>query len=192
MTLAVRAFLRDNGTWGYNNLQWYGGTYYHKFDDRWHLSFESYTLSQDNVPNARNAAVQTIVASGGTPFSPQNGFQFNAPNLAQCSDPNALKCTARVYVAMGYLNYRATDLDNISFRGEFYHDREGQRTGTASRYVDVALGWQHWFGPQVYMRPELAYYKALDAMAFNGTGANGTPPNKSYAVIGAVDLIWKF
>ena len=31
-------------TWGYNNLQWFGGTYYHKFNDQWHLSFETYTL----------------------------------------------------------------------------------------------------------------------------------------------------
>jgi hypothetical protein len=22
--------------WGYNNLQWLGGTYYHKFNDQWH------------------------------------------------------------------------------------------------------------------------------------------------------------
>jgi hypothetical protein len=182
----------NDGTWGYNNLQWYGGTYYHKFSDKWHLSFESYTLSQDNVPNARNPAVTSIVANGGTPFSPQNGFAFNAPNLAQCGDPNALKCTARVYAALSYLNYRATDLDNISFRSEFYHDREGQRTGTASRYLDFALGWQHWFSPQVYVRPEIAYYKSLDAPAFNGTPATGTPPNKTYAVIGAVDLIVKF
>ena len=30
----------NNGTWGYNNLQWYGLTYYHKFNDQWHISFE--------------------------------------------------------------------------------------------------------------------------------------------------------
>ena len=81
--------------------------------------------------------------AGGTPFSPQNGFLFNAPNLAQCSDPNALKCTARIYTALSYLNYRATDLDNISFRSEFYHDREGQRTGTATRCQPAPLrGWE--------------------------------------------------
>jgi len=28
----------NNGTWGYNNLQWYGLTYYHKFNDQWHIS----------------------------------------------------------------------------------------------------------------------------------------------------------
>src|SRR5215813_13076871 len=40
----------NDGIWGYNNLQWFGGTYYHKFNDQWHISFEAYTLFQKNVP----------------------------------------------------------------------------------------------------------------------------------------------
>ena len=31
----------NGGQWGYNNLQWFGLTYYHKFNDQWHISFES-------------------------------------------------------------------------------------------------------------------------------------------------------
>ena len=27
----------NGGQWGYNNLQWLGGTYYHKFNDYWHI-----------------------------------------------------------------------------------------------------------------------------------------------------------
>jgi hypothetical protein len=182
----------NDGVWGYNNLQWTGGTYYHKFSDKWHVSTEAYTLSQDNVPNVRNPAAAAALANGGTPFSPQNGFVFNAPNGAQCGNPNVLSCTARALAFLGYLNYRATDLDNISFRGEFYDDMQGQRTGTKSRYVEFGLGWQHWFSPQVYIRPEITFYKSLDAPAFNGNAPAGIPPNKDYAVIGAADLIWKF
>jgi len=29
---------------GYNNLQWLGGTYYHKFNDNWHIAFESWNI----------------------------------------------------------------------------------------------------------------------------------------------------
>jgi hypothetical protein len=29
----------NNGAGGYNNLQWYRFTYYHKFNDHWHISF---------------------------------------------------------------------------------------------------------------------------------------------------------
>ena len=34
----------NNGDWGYNNLQWLGGTYYHKFNDQWHITFESWYM----------------------------------------------------------------------------------------------------------------------------------------------------
>jgi putative OmpL-like beta-barrel porin-2 len=186
----------NDGIWGYNNLQWFGGTYYHKFNEQWHISFESYTLFQKNVPNATNATVQNIVANGGTPFSnPFSGIVFNAPNMAQCSDPNVLTCTAQVFAALTYINYRATALDNFSLRLEYYDDMEGQRTTVKTRYVDVALGWQHWFSPQIELRPEIAYYASLDAPAFNGN-FNALPvaiaPSKSYSVIGAADIIWHF
>ena len=72
---------------------------------------------------------------------------------------------------------------------------EGQRTTVKTRYVDVALGWQHWFSPQIELRPELAYYASLDAPAFNGN-FNALPapiaPTKNYALIGAMDLIFHF
>ncbi len=75
----------NGGQWGYNNLQWFGGTFYHKFNDYWHIAFETYNLHQNNVPNALNPAAVAIVAGGGTPFSP-NLMPFNAPNLAQCNN----------------------------------------------------------------------------------------------------------
>src|SRR5205085_9308144 len=153
----------NSGVWGYNNLQWFGGTYYHKFNDQWHISLESYMLYQRNVPNVNNPVAANILANGGTPFTnPFSGIRFNAPNPAQCDDPNVLTCTARVFTALAYLNCRATSLDNISFRGEFYNDMEGQRTGTKTRYVEFGLGWQHWFSPQVEIRPEITYYRSLD------------------------------
>jgi hypothetical protein len=42
------------------------------------------------------------------------------------------------------------------------------------------------------MRPEVAYYKSLDAAAFNGNLNAGILPNRSYAIIGAADLIVHF
>jgi hypothetical protein len=29
-------------------------------------------------------------------------------------------------------------------------------TGVSTRQADVALGWQHWFSPQIDIRPEIA------------------------------------
>jgi hypothetical protein len=186
----------NDGIWGYNNLQWFGGTYYHKFNEQWHIAFESYLLYQKNVINLNNPAAQNIIANGGTPFSnPFSGIVFNAPNGAQCSDPNVLACTARAVSALTYLNYRASALDNFSLRLEFYDDMEGQRTSVKTRYIDVAWGLQHWLSPQVELRPEIAYYASLDAPAFNGN-FNALPapiaPTKNFAWIGSADIIWHF
>src|SRR5215470_10325980 len=59
----------NNGTWGYNNLQWYGGTYYHKFDERWHLSAEYWHIHENNVPDVSQGYA-------GTPFSTMRNPPF--------------------------------------------------------------------------------------------------------------------
>jgi hypothetical protein len=85
-----------------------------------------------------------------------------------------------------------TPLDNLTYRAEFVDDMQGQRTGTKTRYIETAIGWQHWFSPQIEIRPEVAYYKSLDAFAFNGNANFGIAPNKNHAIIGAADMIIHF
>jgi hypothetical protein len=181
----------NGGQWGYNNLQWYGGTYYHKFNDQWHVSFEVYDEHQNNVLNANNPAALAAFAAGGTPFSPQI-MPFNSPFLAQCSNAAVFSCTAEVRAGLMYLNYRATPLDNISYRVEYFDDMEGQRTGTKTAYFETGIGWQHWFSPQIEIRPEVSYYRSLNANAFNGNSNLGILPNKNNALIGAADVIIHF
>jgi Putative beta-barrel porin-2, OmpL-like. bbp2 len=181
----------NGGQWGYNNLQWIGGTYYHKLSDYWHIAFETYNLHENGVPNANNPLAAAIVAGGGTPFSPQF-IPYNAPNIAQCNNAAVLTCTASVQTFLTYVNYSPNKLNNFSLRLEYYDDMEGQRTGVKSRYLDVAGSWQHWLSPQIEARPEIAYYKSLDAPAFNGNFNAGIAPNRSYAVVGAADLIIHF
>jgi hypothetical protein len=186
----------NNGTWGYNNLQWIGGTYYHKFNDQWHISFETYNEHQNNVPNQNNPLVFNNLGTGifnlgGTPFSPQY-MPFNSPFLAQCGSTQVYTCTASYQTFLTYLNYKITPLDNISYRAEFVDDLQGQRTGTKTRYVETGIGWQHWFSPQIEFRPEVSYYKSLDAFAFNGNPNLGIPFNKNYAIIALSDIIIHF
>jgi hypothetical protein len=181
----------NNGDWGYNNLQWYGLTYYHKFNDQWHISFESYNEHQNNVLNANNPAALAAFNAGGTPFSPQY-MPFNAPFLAQCSSATVFSCRAEVQTYLMYLNYKPSALDNISYRLEFFDDKEGQRTGVKTRYVETGIGWQHWFSPQIEIRPEFSFYRSLDAPAFNGNANLGIAPNKSTALIGSADIIIHF
>jgi hypothetical protein len=178
----------NNGEWGYNNLQWYGFTYYHKFNDQWHVAFEAYDLHQNNVPNLNNPIAATAIANGGTPFSPQY-TPFNGPNAARCNNTSDLTCTATAIGTVAYINYQFSPLDNISFRPEFYDDMQGQRTGVKTRYVNFGIGWQHWLSPQIEFRPEIDYDRSLDAPAFNGYADRGIAPNRNYTILGAMDVI---
>jgi Putative beta-barrel porin-2, OmpL-like. bbp2 len=174
----------NGGQWGYNNLQWYGVTYYHRFNDHWHLSMESYYEYQDGVPNINNPAVASGLAAGTT-TTPFSGINFNAPGLAHCSNPNTLRCDAYAIGNVAYINYSPEPRDNFSLRPEIYYDPQGQRTGTPATYWEVSLGWQHWYSPQVEVRPEIGYYQSNGAKAFNvGT--------KNFTLIGAGDLIYHF
>src|SRR5580700_772189 len=190
----------NSGTWGYNNLQWTGGTFYHKFNEQWHLSVEAYTLNQRHVLNELDPANLPVLLANGIPFNPTSGYNFNAPNLAQCGNTYAPNCTARMFTGLFYLNYSPNKLDNISWRGEFYDDMNGQRTTVKTRYVSTGLGWQHWLSPQVEFRPEVVYYHSLDANAFNGNfnAAPGTAgglvilPTRNYEYVASMDMIWHF
>lgn len=181
----------NNGTWGYNNLQWYGFTYYHKFSDKIHVAFETYNLHQSNVPNANNPVAAAAYAGGGTAFSPQF-IPYNAPSLAQCKDVHTLTCTATAYGVLAYWNYQFGPLDNLSLRTEYYDDPQGQRTGVATSYEDLALGVQHWLSPQIELRPEIAWYRANDAKAFDGNSNHGVPPDRRQSVILSADAIFHF
>ena len=195
----------NTGAWGYNNLQWFGFTAYHKFNDHWHISWETYHEYEKGVPNLNSPYVQNLNSlygpDGGTPFSAAQGLLFNNPNEAYCSNTVTLTCTAGSWGAVTYINYSPDPLNNFSIRPEFYYDPQGQRTGTPARYGNFALGWQHWWSPQIEARPEIAYYHSFNNPAFNGNadagiGPNGfntsIAPNKQNAVIVSGDIIWHF
>ncbi|HXW73077.1 MAG TPA: outer membrane beta-barrel protein [Methylocella sp.] len=164
----------NNGDWGMNNLQWLGWTWYHKFNDAWHISIENYYEYSTNVPSVNLGYGNTWAA-----YVPHN-----AANEAFCPGTET-SCTAKEWTILFYLNYQFSPLDNLSLRGEFFDDINGWRTGFATAYNNWALGWQHWFSPQVEIRPEIAWYHALSAPAFD----NGT--KHSIAIVSG-DVIWHF
>jgi hypothetical protein len=188
----------NDGRWGYNNLQWYGATYYHKWNDQWHIAMESYYMQEYRVPNNQNAEAEYIYQNGGTPFSPQY-IPFNGPVPVYCKDGNSLKCSPVAIGAVSYINYTPDRLNNFSLRPEYYYDPNGWRTGTGvpSYYYSLSLGWQHWLSPQIEFRPEVGYYRSLGVKAFNGgpsnTGTGGaTPGPANYTVFAGGDVIIHF
>jgi hypothetical protein len=183
----------NGGRWGYNNVQWHGFTYYHRFNDQWHISYEAYYLTEHDVLNIRNPQAQAIFNAGGTPFSPQNIPQ-NTTNQAYCKNDAALDCNVWTAGTTFYLNYSPDPLNNFSFRPEFYVDPFGWRTGTEAntKYIELTLAWQHWLSPQFEFRPEIGWWRSLDTDAFNGDAAAGIPGNKNYTVLAAMDAIIHF
>jgi hypothetical protein len=181
----------NGGQWGYNNIQWYGTTYYHKFNDKWHISYEIYDIFEHRIPNANNPIAESAYLNGGTPFSPQY-VPFNGPGPVSCHSAAAIRCTAHAVGTVFYLNYELSPLDNISFRPEYYYDPEGWRTGVRTEYLNFSVGWQHWLSPQIEFRPEVGYYRSLSALAFNGNSAAGIAPTKNYTVLAAGDVIIHF
>jgi len=181
----------NQGNWGYNNLQWHGFTYYHRFNDEWHIDFESYYLSENGVPNLRNNLANTIFTEGGTPFSPQYTPR-NPPNLAYCANTTQLKCNVYSVGVLTYINYTPDPLNNWTVRLEFYDDPQGWRTATATTYFDTSLSWQHWLSPQIELRPEISYWQSFNAPAFNSNPSEGIPGNKYNMVEFSSDLIIHF
>ncbi len=180
----------NKGNWGYNNIQWHGFTYYHKFNDQWHLDFETYYIDVHGVVNENNSTAMAIYENGGTPFSPQN-VPLNGPNLATCKVWE-LTCDVYAVGVLSYLNYTPDALNNFSLRLEYYDDPQGWRTGTAAKYFDTCLSWQHWLSPQIELRPEISYWHSFDADAFNGNPSMGIPGNKNSMVEVASDIIIHF
>lgn len=170
----------NNGNWGFNNLQWFGGTFYHKFTENFHVAFESYYMFERNVNNSPNVNPNAD-GYNGTPFQ----YMVNAPYLAQCGTAANVCAMAKEYALLAYWNYKLSAMDNLTLRTEFYNDENGQRTGYATRYTEIGLGWQHWFSPQVEIRPEVDYFRSYDQAAFD----NGTSHHLWFA---GGDIIWHF
>jgi hypothetical protein len=173
----------NDGQWGYNNLQWYGFTTYHKLDEKWHVAVEFWDMHQNHV-----AAVGTpdIWNTPDLPTFIPNGFA--QPNQAFCR-PGQLFCTAHEWSALIYLNYRYSDLDNFTIRAEYFSDMNGQRTGVKADYDNFAVGWQHWLSPSIYIRPEIAWYNTVNGLNAFGRDNAGVPHQSSITVFSADTII---
>ena len=157
----------NDGNYGYNNLQAYYLTWYHKFSPSWFIATEAWYMYETNVPDVGNSAALEPNANG-----------------AFC-DPGQDKCFAPEWAVVNYIEKQLSKSDYLTLRNGYFDDVRGQRTGTKSRYSEHLLGWGHWFGSTILLRPELRYEHSYDSPAYNG----GT---KKDQFIFAGDLIFKY
>ncbi|MGB2627272.1 MAG: outer membrane beta-barrel protein [Candidatus Acidiferrum sp.] len=161
----------NSGKYAYNNVQAYYTTWYHKFNASWHMDTESWYMWEKGVPNVLNPAAASLLITNA--------------NGAFCNNASELRCYAPEWAILNYVAREFSSKDYLTIRNEYLDDIRGQRTGFKTRYTESMIGWGHWIGTTVLIRPELRYEHAYNAPAYNA----GT---KSNQFVFATDLIFHF
>jgi hypothetical protein len=118
-------------------------------------------------------------------------LNYGAPSGAQCGPLAGATCTSREWAFVNYIGYQFSPRDSVTFRTDILDDTTGQRTGFKTRYYEFDLGWQHWLGKAITIRPELRYERSRDVDAFdNPTGVAGG--GKFHQTQFAVDAVFHF
>ena len=188
----------NKGNFGWNNLQHEVVTWYHKFNDKWHMSSEAWYMYQKNTPNISNVDGQALWNSY---FGTSNsvGGPFGAMGGRGCGPNDGVTCTSKEWAFVNYIVYQPTPRDYVTFRTDLFNDINGQRTGFATKYSEFLVSWNHWLGKAITLRPEIRYEHA-GVPAYNnpcpvaGTGGCGntvTPGSKSQTMF-AMDAIIHF
>ncbi len=155
----------NGAQYAYNNVNQLVATWSHRFSQTINMQTEAWYMWEKNVPGCTGTNTPGGIS---TPFGcapvPGNTQEFAIVN---------------------YLNYQATPKDSFSLRSEYMDDANGHRTGTATRYFGFGLNWTHFFKQNVFIRPEMVYYQAMDNPAFQ----QGT---KFTQLVAAFDLIVRF
>jgi hypothetical protein len=163
----------NDGKYAYNNLNSFYFTWYHKFSTHpsLHTATETWYMWEKDVPNLNNPASAPLIEGGA--------------NGAYCSDVTVLTCYAPEWAVVNYVEKEINPKNYISIRNEYLDDIVGQRTGTKSRYSEHLLGWGHWIGTTILIRPEIRYERSYDAPAYD-------LGHKKNQLTGAGDIIFFF
>jgi hypothetical protein len=161
----------NDGKYAYNNLQHYDGTWYHKFNAKWHMATEAYYMYERQVPN--------VAGNVQNPVATQTGA-----NGAFCR-AGVVTCTAPEYAVVSYLNREINSKLTVGFRSDLLNDKKGQRTGIAGKYTENTLYATKYIGSTIMLRPEIRFDHSWDRNGYN----NGAAKNQFF---GGVDLIYKF
>jgi hypothetical protein len=157
----------NSGKYAYNNLQMFDNTWYHKFNNSWHMATEAWYMYQRDVPSV----------TGPLPLEKGSNGAFCPAGQTRCFAPE--------WAVVNYVEREFSAKNFISIRGDFLDDQKGQRTGYKTRYAEATLMWGHWIGSTVLLRPELRFDHSFDAPAYD----NGRHSSQFQV---AMDAIFKF
>jgi hypothetical protein len=154
----------NGGRYAFNNVQVFDNTWYHKFNDSWHMATEVLYMYQLGVPGV----------SGSVTPEP-NTFAAVCPS-------GSIRCRAAEWAVDSYLERQLSKSSYVSFRADYLADAAGQQTGHKDRYSEVTLTWGHWMGSYVLVRPEIRFDHAMDRPAYD----EGTRRNQFLAGLGVI------
>jgi hypothetical protein len=144
----------NDGDYGFDNLQHFDVTWYHRFSKTVHIATESWYMYQHRVPN--------IAGRVANPITPELGT-----NGAWCH-PGVQRCTSPEYAVVNYLQKEFSPKLFLSFRSEVVNDSRGQRTGYQTKYSENTLSVTRWIGTTIQLRPELRFEHSYDRPAYDG------------------------
>jgi Putative beta-barrel porin-2, OmpL-like. bbp2 len=161
----------NDGKYAYNNLQDYDGTWYHKFNSKWHTATEAWIMYERQVPN--------VAGNVAKPVSTEIGA-----NGAFCA-AGKTTCTAPEWAVVNYLNHEINSKLMVGFRSDILNDKKGQRTGIATKYTENTLYATKYLGSTIMLRPEIRFDHSWDKLGYD----NGKARNQFFA---GMDFIYKF
>jgi Putative beta-barrel porin-2, OmpL-like. bbp2 len=174
----------NDGDWRWNNVQDAVVTWYHKFNARWHTDTEVWYMWQGHTPNVNNAQGSALIAQH------YSYLKYGAPGGAICNLA-LVTCYSYEWAVLNYVNYQIGPRDIVTWRSDFLNDARGQRTGFKTRYAEFTLGYTHWVGDVIELRPEIRYEHSRDAQAYdNPTAQPGTGRRSQFML--AADAIFHF
>jgi hypothetical protein len=156
----------NNGQFGWNNVQPAVVTWYHKFNDHWHMDTEVWYMWETHTPDVSNPQGAAALAA----MFPAPEFHIGAPDGAQCNNAALVYCTSREWALVNYVNYTHDPHNIWTFRSDYFDDATGQRTGFKGTFVEWDLGYTHWVGDALELRPELRFEHQLTAPNAAATG----------------------
>jgi hypothetical protein len=173
----------NSGKYAYNNVQSVYYTWYHKFgNSAWHTATEWWYMWEKKVPNVGPSAPAAAAS-----------LLINGANGTFCNNPTALTCTAREQAVVNYVERQFSKHDYLTIRNEFFDDMAGQRTGTKTKYSEHLIGWGHWIGTTILLRPELRFEHSYDRPAYDSPCLPcGLPGTKKSQFTLASDAIFFF
>jgi hypothetical protein len=181
----------NDSNWRWNNIQHAVITWYHKFNSKWHMDTEAWYMWESHTPNVNNdtgpngSNLGPGIIAAAYPY-----VNYGAPSGAICK-PNLVYCYSYSWAFVNYLNYQIGPRDIATFRTDYFNDARGQRTGFKTRYYEFDLGYTHWIGDTIELRPELRYEHARDVDAYDNPTATPGQGKNSQAMI-AADAIFHF